>query len=62
LRALFALAVAAIIFATVYLSLHYATDVIAGAALALAVLPAVPRIQAFLESPGLPSRAWFVDR
>jgi membrane-associated phospholipid phosphatase len=51
LRALFALAVAAIIFSTVYLSLHYVTDVIAGAALALVVLPAVPRIQAFLESP-----------
>jgi membrane-associated phospholipid phosphatase len=60
LRAFFALAVAAIIFSTVYLSLHYVTDVIAGAAIALAVLPAVPRIQAFLDSPGLPSRAWFM--
>lgn len=60
LRALFAFLVAAIIFSTVYLSIHYLADVIAGAALALAILPAVPRMQAFLAAPGLPSREWLL--
>jgi membrane-associated phospholipid phosphatase len=38
LRVPFAAAVGAIIFSTVYLSLHYVVDVVAGAALALVVL------------------------
>ena len=45
LRAVYGLAVAAIIFSTVYLSLHYLIDVVAGAALVLALLPAVPRLR-----------------
>jgi membrane-associated phospholipid phosphatase len=60
LRAFFSLAVAAIIFSTVYLSIHYLTDVIAGAALALAVLPAVRRLRAILAAPVSWSRALFV--
>lgn len=41
LRAPFALAVAAILFSTVYLSLHYVVDVVAGAALAALALVAL---------------------
>ena len=60
LRGVFVLAVAAIVFSTVYLSLHYVTDVVAGAALALVVTPGVPRLrrlcfgraQAILPHPG----------
>jgi membrane-associated phospholipid phosphatase len=44
-RAPLLLAVAGIIFATVYLSLHYAVDLVAGAALAAGVLAAVPQLR-----------------
>jgi membrane-associated phospholipid phosphatase len=45
LRSAAALAVGAIIFSTVYLSLHYALDTLAGAALAALVLLALPRLR-----------------
>ena len=50
LRAPFVLAAAAIVFSTVYLSLHYVADVIAGGLLAALVLPAVPHLYAALSS------------
>jgi len=45
-RAVLAAAVAAIVFSTVYLSLHYAIDVLGGVALAAAVLALLPRLRA----------------
>jgi membrane-associated phospholipid phosphatase len=53
-RSAFALAVAAIIFSTVYLSLHYVIDVVAGAAVAAALLAALPWLRARF---GLPAAA-----
>ncbi len=44
-RVPFTIAVAAIIFSTVYLSLHYVIDVVAGAVLAAALLAALPSLR-----------------
>lgn len=55
-RALLVLDVAAIVFATVYLSLHYVIDVVAGVALA-AVLPLLLPPLRCLTSPAAASRA-----
>jgi len=59
LRPVLVLAVSAIIFSTVYLSLHYLIDVFAGVALALIVLPAVPFLRRLFAGPALvaPDRA-----
>jgi len=57
LRAAFALIAAAIVFSTVYLSLHYTADVLAGAALAAATLPFAPRLYARLSSPAVAASA-----
>jgi membrane-associated phospholipid phosphatase len=59
-RFLLAAAVAAIVFSTVYLSLHYVIDVVAGAALAAVVLIALRRIEVLRSRSGrwapLPAR------
>src|SRR6267142_808978 len=51
LRPLLVLAVAAIVFSTVYLSLHYLIDVVAGATLALVVQRALPRLRGLCAGP-----------
>jgi membrane-associated phospholipid phosphatase len=50
-RLFLAAAAAGIVFATVYLSYHYVVDVLAGAALALAIPRLVPRVRELLGPP-----------
>ena len=47
---------AGIVFATVYLSLHYVVDIVAGALLAVVMLLAAPALHRLLA--GQPARRW----
>ena len=47
----------AIVFSTVYVHVHYAVDVVAGAALAWATLAAAPRVAAALSPAASPVEA-----
>ncbi len=58
-RAPLAAIVAGIVFSTVYLSHHYAIDLVAGAALALVAVAAMPLVQ---RAFGLAPRAWLAAR